>query len=226
MATGTIILRPIGFISEMHAPYPSGTPTYVAISDEVSDGDSTYIYKTYTNTGGSHNSIFRFYGEIPSVEYTITSATLHMTARITGKLSNLVCNCYFAIDDYNNAGSDSSMMVDCSSVGTSYTEKTAQSSTMVTAINEYIQTNGSFPYIYGKVNTGGTTSKSKYRYDVRVTQIYLEIGYETVNNNQLTVKQNGVYVPVKDVYKKVSGHWVEQTDLENLFNTGTKYVRV
>ena len=40
------------------------------------------------------------------------------------------------------------------------------------------------------------------------------------------VKLNGAWVSVTDVYKKVSGGWVKQTNLDDLFNpTGTIYVR-
>lgn len=41
----------------------------------------------------------------------------------------------------------------------------------------------------------------------------------------LSTKVNGSWVNVSKVYKKVSGIWVEQTDIENLFDAQTNYVK-
>ena len=41
----------------------------------------------------------------------------------------------------------------------------------------------------------------------------------------LSTKVNGSWVNVSKVYKKVSGIWVEQTDIENLFDVQTNYVK-
>lgn len=41
----------------------------------------------------------------------------------------------------------------------------------------------------------------------------------------LSTKVNGSWVNVSKVYKKVSGNWVEQSDLASLFDTNTNYVK-
>lgn len=41
----------------------------------------------------------------------------------------------------------------------------------------------------------------------------------------LYFKDNGSWKTCSQVFKKVNGSWVEQTDLENLFNTNTNYVK-
>lgn len=41
----------------------------------------------------------------------------------------------------------------------------------------------------------------------------------------LSTKVNGSWVNVSNVYKKVSGIWVEQSDIANLFSTDTNYVK-
>lgn len=41
----------------------------------------------------------------------------------------------------------------------------------------------------------------------------------------LSTKVNGSWVNVSKVYKKVSGIWVEQSDIANLFSTDTNYVK-
>ena len=41
--------------------------------------------------------------------------------------------------------------------------------------------------------------------------------------NTLYIKLNGTWTAATAVYKKVSGSWVQQTDLTNVFNSGTNY---
>lgn len=41
----------------------------------------------------------------------------------------------------------------------------------------------------------------------------------------LSTKVNGSWVNISKVYKKVSGIWVEQSDIANLFSTDTNYVK-
>ena len=47
------------------------------------------------------------------------------------------------------------------------------------------------------------------------------------NAGGLSLKQNGNWIEVNKVYKKVSGNWVEQAEdtLSTLFNTNTKYIK-
>lgn len=41
----------------------------------------------------------------------------------------------------------------------------------------------------------------------------------------ISFKNNGTWIPVTVVYKKISGSWVRQTDLSNVFDASTNYVR-
>ena len=43
--------------------------------------------------------------------------------------------------------------------------------------------------------------------------------------DKLYVKQNGSWVEVVTAYKKVNGAWVEQTDLTQVFSSGTNYIQ-
>lgn len=47
------------------------------------------------------------------------------------------------------------------------------------------------------------------------------------NGGGLSLKQNGSWIEVNKVYKKISGSWVEQAEdtLSTLFNTNTKYIK-
>lgn len=40
------------------------------------------------------------------------------------------------------------------------------------------------------------------------------------------VKENGTWRQYSKVYAKVNGSWIEQTDLSNVFNINTKYIRL
>ncbi|MBR4983990.1 MAG: hypothetical protein IKY94_15775 [Lachnospiraceae bacterium] len=150
---------------------------------------------------------------------TVSGVKIHVVARRTGTLSNAKCNCYFAVGS-DAGGSSADMGVEVSSLTTTYTDYTASSDAMAEAINNYIATNNAFPTISAKL----TNSSSYSSYQIRVTQIYVELLYGEINTN-LRIKQNNSWTPVTKVFKKVNGSWVEQTDLSSLFNTSTKYIK-
>lgn len=53
----------------------------------------------------------------------------------------------------------------------------------------------------------------------------IEVTYTLpVYNYTLYEKISGVYQPVNKAFKKVSGAWVEQTELQNVFENGKKYI--
>lgn len=222
MAERLTTIRPASDNSLAH-DCSSGSSGYAMIDDEAHDSDLTYISATYSNSGGTTESVFAL--SVPSItdkDYTVTNVTMHMVARRTGTLNNLSCNCYFEVGNYTGT-KNTSMAIQVSSLSTSYADKTATSSTMVDKINEYVFANGSFPTIYAHVVTGGTSNSSKNSYAIRITQIYVEVTYQIPS--VLKVKDNGSYVTVQKAYKKVSGHWVEQTDLSTVFDTNTKYIK-
>lgn len=64
-----------------------------------------------------------------------------------------------------------------------------------------------------------STASSLYIYGAEITVEY------TLPTNQLMIKDNGAWINVTTVYQKVNNAWVEQTDLENLFNTSMEYLR-
>lgn len=70
----------------------------------------------------------------------------------------------------------------------------------------------------GFFNTSTSYYIRFYGADLTVTY---EVPEETTD---LRVKQSGTWVSVKSVYKKVSGIWVEQNNLQEIFDENTKYV--
>lgn len=51
------------------------------------------------------------------------------------------------------------------------------------------------------------------------------VDYTVPEPEKLYVKENGAWKEYSTVYKKVNGVWVEQTDLANLFDENTNYVK-
>ena len=60
-------------------------------------------------------------------------------------------------------------------------------------------------------------------YGMDVTVVWDEPPQPT---EQMHIKQNGYWVEVQEVYKKVNGVWVLQEDLKSLFSTTTNYVKM
>ena len=65
---------------------------------------------------------------------------------------------------------------------------------------------------------------SDYKYTVTNVQTAHTIVVSEFKEETMYVKQNGTWVELRKVYKKVNGNWVEQTDLTDVFDTGTIYV--
>lgn len=71
----------------------------------------------------------------------------------------------------------------------------------------------------------GTIDHYTYTYTVDGNStITVTIG-SSGQTDTLYIKVSGTWKAVSKVYKKVNGSWVEQSDLANLFNTSTKYVK-
>lgn len=69
---------------------------------------------------------------------------------------------------------------------------------------------------------GGTGNKL-HLYGADLTIDYT--GGSTGPTEKLMVKQSGTWVNVSNVYKKVNGSWVKQSDLSSLFDASTNYVK-
>ena len=163
--TGTLILRPSADISVGHALYPANSVNaYSLINEEVSDGDSTYIYtKNMSNT-----SKFRLSGEPQHNIKKVTSITLK------GEPYN---------ENSSNAGSNTfRLYVDGTLVYSSEhnTDKTIDSAfSGALQINEYLAENGELPIIDLEIASTvySNTSGSK-TYNSGVSQVYVVLEYE------------------------------------------------
>ena len=227
MATGVIYLRPSADISVGHVKTPSDSASaYLLINEEVSDGATTHIdlnIKGDNGATGSATSQFSMSGNLPeNPKYTITGAKCGISA---------------ALGDAQTSGNNS-VTATFTINGTNYTAVQNSSMTkeyllfeldmpdVVSAINEYVTQQGTFPAVTVSLTSAGTSggSSSNKEYTVlMVSQIYLELSYDAQTDIGVHMKINGEWKAATQAYRKVNGAWVEiiadecKTILQNSF---------
>ena len=217
----TLTLRPVSDTLLQHT-CSSGSNGYSMISETSSDGDSTYIYQSLTSTTSSSlSSTFSLGKPFSTSKYNVTAARLHFYARDS---DNNVTSSASVAFDINGSGA---YTVSASSLSTSYADYNSTNSNFVTAINELLN-NGETPTINATLKTTGQKfSGNKSDGYIRVTQIYIELDYEEKvdENVSIYIKENGTWNKYDEVYKKVDGVWVLQSDLLSVFDTDIKYIK-
>ena len=161
----TLILRPVSDESLNHS-CNSGSSGYSLISESSADDDSTYIYQTVSSTSSaSVTSSFTLGGTMPSGLFKITGATLYVRGRSSAD------HTYSGTYQLSIDSSASSM-----SLSTSY--QTSSNTGVATSLINNIYTSSNFPSLSVTITTAGNKSSSKNSsFQIRVTQIYLEIEY-------------------------------------------------
>lgn len=194
----TLILRPVRDESIGHS-YSSGDVGYAMISESSADDDSTYIYQTVSSTSSaSVTSSFTLGGTMPSGSFKITGATLYVRGRSSANYT------YSGTYKLSIDSSASSM-----SLSTSY--QTSSSGVATSLINN-TYTSSNFPSLSVTITTAGKKSSSKdSNFQIRVTQIYLELEYEEIVEDPPAyyVKVDGRWRKVLTAYRKVNGAWEE-----------------
>ena len=208
----TLILRPINDRSLKHS-CSSGSSGYAMISESSADDDSTYVYQTVSSrTSTSETSSFTLGGTMPSGRFKITKATLYVRGRSTGEYT------YSGTYKLSIDSSASSM-----SLSTSY--QTSSSTGVATSLINNIYTSSNFPSLSVAITTTGKKSSTKDDdFQIRVTQVYLELEYKEIVED-IYIKENGNWNKYSAVYKKENGIWVLQSNLTSIFDTNTNYVR-
>ena len=194
----TLILRPVSDESLNHR-CNSGSSGYSLISESSADDDSTYIYQTVSSTSSaSVTSSFTLGGTMPSGSFKITGATLYVRGRSSANYT------YSGTYKLSIDSSASSM-----SLSTSY--QTSSSGVATSLINN-TYTSSNFPSLSVTITTAGKKSSSKdSNFQIRVTQIYLELEYEEIVEDPPAyyVKVDGRWRKVLTAYRKVNGAWEE-----------------
>ena len=208
----TLILRPINDRSLKHS-CSSGSSGYAMISESSADDDSTYVYQTVSSrTSTSETSSFTLGGTMPSGRFKITKATLYVRGRSTGEYT------YSGTYKLSIDSSASSM-----SLSTSY--QTSSSTGVATSLINNTYTSSNFPSLSVAITTTGKKSSTKDDdFQIRVTQVYLELEYEEIVED-IYIKENGNWNKYSAVYKKENGIWVLQPNLTSIFDVNINYVR-
>ena len=195
----TLILRPVSDESLNHS-CNSGSSGYSLISESSADDDSTYIYQTVSSTSSaSVTSSFTLGGTMPSGLFKITGATLYVRGRSSANYT------YSGTYQLSIDSSASSM-----SLSTSY--QTSSSTGVATSLINNTYTSSNFPPLSVTITTAGNKSSSKNsNFQIRVTQIYLELEYEEIVEDPPAyyVKVDGRWRKVLTAYRKVNGAWEE-----------------
>ena len=195
----TLILRPVRDESIGHS-YSSGDIGYAMISESSADDDSTYIYQTVSSTSSaSVTSLFTLGGTMPSGSFKITGATLYVRGRSSA--------------DYTYSGTyQLSIDSSASSMSLSTSYQTSSNTGVATSLINIIYTSSNFPSLSVTITTAGNKSNSKNsNFQIRVTQIYLELEYEEIVEDPPAyyVKVDGRWRKVLTAYRKVNGAWEE-----------------
>ena len=96
-----------------------------------------------------------------------------------------------------------------------------------TTTNGYTDTSSEYKY-YLELNSSNNFTDNHVTspsiQDSTIPAIYLFTPY-TPSSATLSFKSNGAWVTVTKAYKKVSGSWVEQSDLTTVFDSNTNYLK-
>ena len=208
----TLILRPVSDASLKHS-CSSGSNGYSMISEASADDDSTYIYQAISNTKSSTvQSSFTLGGTMPSGSFKITGATLYVRGRSSA--------------DYTYSGTyQLSIDSSASSMSLSTSYQTSSSTGVATSLINNTYTSSNFPSLSVAITTTGKKSSTKDDdFQIRVTQVYLELEYEEIVED-IYIKENGNWNKYSAVYKKENGIWVLQSNLASIFDVNINYVR-
>ena len=150
------------------------------------------------------------FSQIPS-NAIITSAIVKVKAYVSGDTARRPRLC-------NNTRTIYGAPTFSSNIGNS-TSGTTSTVDITSQFETYKGYGNNFGIRFTLNRSNSDTASSLYIYGAEITVEY------TLPTNQLMIKDNGSWINVTTVYQKVNNAWVEQTDLENLFNTSMEYLR-
>lgn len=207
MATKTLILRPTSVTcsdESLVTLYPSGTilsNAHLLVGEEVADDDATYI------TGGlSSNINYHFMFDKPNDLKNITKFSFMVRYKLEASSQNhtVTYKIYLNTDNYTLC-----TMTDNSTVYSDMNENITDDikSSIVNTLN-----NGQNLNFYITQAITGNSAKSK---PIRVTQIYIEITYESNEFVIQYLKQNNTWINIGElsIYYKRNYKWNPLNDV-------------
>lgn len=168
----TLILRPNASRDFKHSMTNAGGSASGQINEATSDGDSTYIYQSISNTSdASVTSSFNFQ-PFPSTNVIINSGTLYAIGRFTSTSSGNTATLTLEAHCDNAVRTN-----DIAMYGSYTTHYIYLNDEVIAALNENLR-NGRQPDFYATIKTTAKKGQSKNDdFQVRVTQVYLELDY-------------------------------------------------
>lgn len=181
----------------------SGSSRYLLINEEVADDDATYIYVSVGSTNNAGvGAIVTLGGTLPSGKFKVTGAKICIRAKATNRGTSSV-SVRLASDKNESSFSVTTSYETYSdtNVGATYIGKTYTSS--------------SFPESILNIKADGAKANSKdSSFEVRITQVYLELEYELIGGEPsfgIYIKVASTWKEIKSAYKKVNGEWISIT---------------
>lgn len=224
----TLILRPSANGSVRHTA--SNGNAYTCINEATADNDSTYISQTISSTSSaSATSTFALSGFLSGKKLKLKSATITYVSKYNSSASGDSASVRVGVSSEGQSYNGST-----STPSTYYGTKTVSVSDVVVAAMSAKTEQGTIPSVTLSIYTAGAKAQSKNTdYDIRVTQAYVTIEYEEIQDPEpsegtgLVIKDDdGTYKKVYRVLVKGANGYVEQavTDLDSLFKDGTIYL--
>ena len=203
--------------------YYLSSSSYLSISDAnnmYANTDSTN-YATITHTRASTSKVYYVYlrgfnfDDVPS-NATVTSFTIKIKANATGHTTSTSTSYYMSLYDDTTA-----------------IENTMASGTLSSTVTTFTFDNNSISWndlkSYGSnfgIRVPLRRASSNTEDVVMIYGAEIEVTYTTEQQKTIYVKENGTWKQYSKVYAKVNGSWIEQTDLSNVFNVNTKYMKL
>lgn len=194
--------------------YVSSSYLTVADDSNMYHNVSNTTYATITNTNAS-TSYYYFYlrgfniGDVPAGA-TINSFTVRIRGRASGAYN---ASMYLADGTTTISNATATQLPNSSTV----TTRTFANGSLTWA--QIVGYGSDFGIrINCRRNARNTTAWW------RIYGAEIEVDYTPAASETMWIKKNGLYVPAQKVFKKVNGAYVEQTNLQQVFDAGTNYV--
>ena len=195
--------------------YVSSAVLSVSNEENMYTDISSTTYATLTNTDKS-TSYYYFYlrgfniGDVPA-NAVVSSFTVKIRGRASGAYNSAM---YLAHGTSTITGATATQFPNSSTVAT---RTFANGELTWSDIVGYGDTFGI------RINCRRNAKNTQSYYYIYGAEIEVTYSIPQPVTDKMYIKVGGEYVLASHVYKKVSGAWVEQTNLTNVFDAGTNY---
>lgn len=212
----------------VYKQYRQATTMEVGKSYLIANGNSGTVYLLSNEANGSRT--------LKGVSATVSNGVLSVTGATESK-------CLFECVRYTS-GNDNTITVSKSNQYL-YSDNSSglRMNAPATLDRFWHYRDNKFWQFKSTTSDGYTDSSSEYKYylswsngnatddhvsttsisDTAIPATYIFV--ESTGSDVAYIKENGAWVEVATIYKKVNGSWVEQTDLTQVFDSNTNYIK-